>query len=79
MVTYLLILSVNLQPVFQSSSEVARDMRVWGQSGTCSLQGLINVMGVLKQPSCRKLACWLAKEAKTGGKGPRVFPMIWKA
>lgn len=37
--TYLLVLSVNLPPVFQSFSEVVVDRGAWGRSGTCSLQG----------------------------------------
>lgn len=40
--------------MFQSSSEVAEwgvvDRRAWGQSGTYSLQGLIDGVGVLEQP-----------------------------
>lgn len=36
-VTHLLFLSVNLQPVSQSSTEVAGYGRVWGQSGICNL------------------------------------------
>lgn len=41
MVTYFLVLSVCLQFVFQSSSEVAGHKRIWEQSGTCTLHGLI--------------------------------------
>lgn len=47
MVTPLLVLSVKLQPVFQSSSEV---VGVWVQSGSCSLQGSINGISMTKQP-----------------------------
>lgn len=49
-------LLVQLQSVPQSSSEVTADRWVWGQRGTCSLQAMINVVGVLEQPSRRKLA-----------------------
>ena len=41
----------------QSSSEVTGDRWVWGQSGTFSLQGPIDDVGMLQQPTCRKLAC----------------------
>ena len=50
------------QPVFQSCSEVMGDRKVWEQSETCNLQGLINGM----------LTYWLAREAKTRVLG--VFP-----
>lgn len=43
----LLVHFVQSQSVLQSSSEVARDRRIWGQSGTCNLQGSINGLGVL--------------------------------
>lgn len=35
-----------------------------GQIGTCSFQGLINRIGALEKPTCRTLACWLAREAE---------------
>ena len=50
------------QPVFQSCSEVMGDRKVWGQSETCNLQGLINGM----------LTYWLDREAETRVLG--VFP-----
>lgn len=40
--THLLVLSVKSQPVLQSFSEVVGDRRAWGQSGACSLQGLMD-------------------------------------
>lgn len=49
-VAYLLVLSVYLQYVFQSSSEVGGDRRVYMLSGTCNLQGALNVIRVLEQP-----------------------------
>lgn len=49
--------------MLQSFSEVMVDRWVLGWSETCSLQGLINEMGVLELPTSRKLACWLTSEA----------------
>lgn len=65
-VTHLLVLFVCLQPVFRTFSGVTGDRRVWVQSKTCSLQDLIDGMGVLVQPPCRKLVYWLTKEAEIG-------------
>lgn len=45
------------------------DRRAWGQNGACRLQGLIDGMGILNQPTCRKLVCGLAREAEAGGEG----------
>lgn len=59
--------------VFLSSSEFVGNRRVWKQSGTCSLQELINGLGVLENPTCTKLACWLAREVEAGGGGARVY------
>ena len=43
-------------------------LRVWELSGTCSLQDLIDGVGVLEQPSCKKPAYWLAGEAEANGR-----------
>lgn len=58
-IIYLLVLSVPLQPVLQSYSELpaGRGGRVWGNCGAFSLQGPIHDMGVFEQPTCMKLAC----------------------
>ena len=54
------------------------DRRVWKQSGTCSLKDLINRLGVLENPTCKKLACWLAREAESGGEGTEfTSPPLW--
>ena len=53
--------------LFLSSSEVTVYRRLWGKSGTCSLQGPVDVVWVLEQPICRKLLCWLSREAQAGG------------
>ena len=37
---------------------------------TCILQGLIDEVG---QANCRKLACWLTREAKAGRGGAQDF------
>lgn len=42
-ITHLFILSVQLQPVFQSFTEVVGDRRVWRLCGTCKLQGQIEL------------------------------------
>lgn len=52
-------------------SEVVGDGMVWRHSGTCSLQGPIDRVEVLEQPTCSKLACCLTREAETGGGRPR--------
>lgn len=49
------------------------DCKLWRQSGTHSLQGPIDGMEILEQPSCRKLAYWLAREASEGGGGAQGF------
>lgn len=36
--------------------------RVWGQRGTCRFQGLMDWMGVLRQPTGRNFTCQLATE-----------------
>ena len=48
-------ISVYLQPVFQSFSEVLGDRRFWGQSGSCSLQGPIDGMVLRFYPSIEGL------------------------
>lgn len=42
-ITHLLVLSVQLQPVFQSFTEVMGDRGIWLLSGTCKLQGQIEL------------------------------------
>lgn len=32
--------------------------------GTCNLQGPMDGVGVLEQPTCSKFACWLAKKTE---------------
>ena len=59
---------MQLQSVLQSYSEVAGDGWVLGQSDSCSVQDPIDG-GVLEQPSCRKVACWLASETGQWGRG----------
>lgn len=50
------------------------DKRFRGQSGTCSLHGPINGVGVLEQPTFRKLSFgWLVKLRQLG-EGPKVLP-----
>ena len=44
-----------------------------GQNGTWSLQDPMDGMGVLEEHTCRKLACWLARETEVGGIGTWVF------
>ena len=49
----LLVFSMQLQPVLQSSSEDGGqgDRNFGGQCGTCSLQGSIGRVGVIEQPT----------------------------
>ena len=55
------------QPVFQSCSEVMGDRKVWGQSETCNLQGLIDGMGVRGSlPAGSLPAGWLEKLRQVG-------------
>lgn len=58
-VTHFLVLSVYLQTVFQRSYEVMGDTKVWGQSGTCSLQSPINELEFLEQATCSSLASFI--------------------
>ena len=43
--------------MFQSSTEVVGYRMVLGKSGTCSLQGLVNEMGVLEQSTSWSSLC----------------------
>lgn len=72
----ILVWSVQVLPVFQSSTEVVCDRRVWGQSWACSLQRLINGMGGLGCLTGSELAVWLSKEAEAGRIETGVFPDI---
>lgn len=47
-IAYLFGLSVQLQPVFKSYSEIMDDRRVWGWTGTCSLKDIVNGVVVLE-------------------------------
>lgn len=58
-VTHLLVLSGNFAAYVSEVAGTRGDRRVSGQSGTCSLLGLVNGVGVLEQPICRKFDCWL--------------------
>lgn len=65
--------------MFHSFTEVVGgQMRVWGQSSNCRLQGLMDKIGILEQSTCRKLACWLDREAVASGKGSLGFVTGWK-
>lgn len=44
----------------------------WGQTGTFSLQGLIDGVGLFQQPTWKKLACYLAGQAVADGGGALV-------
>lgn len=48
-------------------------MGAWGQNGACKLQDLIDGVGMLYQPTFRKFACRLAREAVAGGGGQLSF------
>lgn len=50
------------------------DWMVSGQSGIFSFLGPVDGMEVLEQPTCRRLICWLSREAKAGVGGTLNFP-----
>lgn len=76
-ITHLLVHSVQLQPLLQSSSEVAgrgggAGKWVWGWSGTCILQGLISsgpflndaVFKLYQRNPCLRVSVLGAKEVR---------------
>lgn len=66
LITYLLVHSVQPYPVLQRFSEVAVYRNIWVWSGTCSLQDPINRVGMLEQPTYKKLGCLLPREVEAG-------------
>ena len=82
------LLSPYLGPLFWSSllvcsisplSALVGDTRIWGQSGVCSLQDLINGMWGLEQPTRRKLAYCLTREAEASGGETQGFASVQRA
>lgn len=49
---------------------------VWGWSGTGILQGAIESVVVLEQPTYRNLTCWLTREVDAGGGGDQGFALV---
>ena len=49
---------------------------VWRRSGTGILQGAIESVVVLEQPTYRNLTCWLTREVDAGVGGDEGFALV---
>lgn len=65
---HFLVLSVNLKSIFQSSSEIVEVGRFRGRVELVAYKVQSMVWVFFYQPTCRKLACWLAGEEEEDGR-----------